>query len=60
MRFKSGQQSETSSDAAKQPSGSFTSAFLKCIACFKLSDVMFQGSSYCETCLKERLRLGTI
>lgn len=31
---------------------------LKCLACFGHCDVLFEGSSYCQTCLKEKLRTG--
>lgn len=32
--------------------------FFKCIGCMTKADVLFDGSSYCEGCLKERLRTG--
>lgn len=31
---------------------------LKCIACFKGAHAMYQGSSWCESCLKEKFRTG--
>lgn len=30
----------------------------KCISCLGNCDVLFDGTSYCQGCLKEKLRLG--
>jgi hypothetical protein len=32
----------------------------KCVACMETAEIMFQGTSYCKPCLKERLRTGEI
>lgn len=31
---------------------------LKCIGCLEICDVLYEGSSFCQTCLKEKLRRG--
>lgn len=32
----------------------------RCLSCFKNADVLYEGSSYCQDCLKEKLRIGAI
>jgi hypothetical protein len=32
--------------------------FLKCVKCFGPADLLFEGTSYCETDLREWLRTG--
>jgi len=32
---------------------------LKCVGCTDKAEMLFQGTSYCEKCLKERVRTGT-
>jgi len=35
-----------------------SSVIFKCIVCFEPCDVMYEGTSYCQECLKEKLRTG--
>lgn len=34
--------------------------YFKCVKCWNRSDVLFEGTSYCQDCLKEQLRIGGI
>lgn len=39
-------------DAVKVPS------WLRCIECTQTCDMLYEGTSYCQKCLKEKLRRG--
>ena len=39
---------------------SIPSLYLKCIACFGQAEMFYSGSSYCASCLNEKLRTGGI
>jgi uncharacterized protein CbrC (UPF0167 family) len=33
-------------------------AVLKCVRCFRRAELVFEGTTYCEPCLRESLRTG--
>jgi len=43
---------------APEPELKPVTPWFKCLSCLEASDILFEGSSYCQRCLKEKLRIG--